>query len=482
MPNNPTSSPTKTDWISRLLWGAFAVSALLTVILGIRSCRGSASPTVEGQSSSRGNASPTPSLEPAPDLDDTRPLQASANRPGAVKLDMENTVYVLFTGLDLREWEEDTGPGLTDTMIVAALDPQRGTAALISLPRDLWVEIPGYGPHKINQAFMLGEWKAYPGGGPALMMETVGDLLGVQIDHYVQVNFDAFVTLVDAVEGVKVDVQERILVDPDPSVDGDMKRLKTGIQVLRGDLALGYVRTRSTPEGDFGRAKRQQQVLVSLQEKLFTYKILPRLIRQLPSLYRDLNEDVETNLTLKQIATLAWAARDINPEQLEATVISPPLVTAGFNNQEQYVLFPDVESIRKVWSDLLVPTATQVPAATSDPVEEPTPELSHSEQLAAENASLAVLNGTNQPGLAGRTADFLTSQGLQVGRIDNADGGARLTKVYDYTGKPSTVAFLLDLMELSESHLYHRAGAAEGEDIVIVLGEDWSAENPLPEE
>lgn len=462
-----------TDWVKRGLWLAFIISAFLTTILAIKSCRGGApdSAMVRGVNPA---SEPTPTTEIFPELNETRPLQNNANRPGTVKLDMDQTVYVLFSGLDIREWENDAGPGLTDTMILAGLDPEQGTAALISLPRDMWVEMPRYGLYKINQAHMLGEWKAHPGGGPALMMETVGQLLDVQIDYYVQVNFDAFISLVDAVDGVKVNVREQILVDPDPSRDGDMKRLKPGVQVLPGDLALGYVRTRNTSQGDFGRAERQQQVLVSLQKKIFDYQILPRLIRKLPGLYQELSDDVETNLTLKQIATLGWVAKEIDPRQLESTVIAPPLVTAGFNNQGQYILIPDVDSIRKVWSDMLMPSVV------STPEPEATATLSWSEYVRQENASVEVLNGTASPGLAGDTADFLSSRGINITRVDNADSNTNLTRVYDCSGNPHTVDFILELLGLSKSHLYHRSGTVDSVDILIVLGSDWAAENPLP--
>jgi len=474
-PADRSNNRVKKDPVSRYLWIAFLVSAVLTVFLAFRSCR-TASPDPSYRPSGNQPTQAGATEDPAADLDNTRPLQLNANRPGKVELDMDEIVYVLFTGLDIREWEQDTGPGLTDTMILAALDPEQGTAALMSLPRDLWVELPGFGHYKINQAYMVGEWKAYPGGGPALMMETVGDLLGIQIDYYVQVNFDAFVALVDAVDGVVVDVQERILVDPDPSRDGDMKMLKPGLQKLPGDLTLGYVRTRSTDEGDFGRAKRQQQVLRALQKKVFTYQILPRLIRSLPSLSRDLAEDVETNLTMKQIATLGWAARDIDPAQLDTVVLSPPLVTAGFNNQGQYILTPDIASIRTVWEDLLEPSAAPIPQVS------PTAVLSQSQLVENENAAVAVLNGTTTPGLAGSTAAYLRDQGLRVTRVENAEQYSEQTLVYDYSGKPDTLRVILNKMNLTRSRLFHRSDPSVAEDIVIVLGADWAAENSLPEE
>ena len=463
------------DAVNRFLWTAFLISAVLTVILAVRSCRSAPSEPDYRPSGDQPTLAAA-AEDPAAELDDSRPLQQNANRPGKVELEMDETVYVLFTGLDIREWERETGPGLTDTMILAALDPEQGTAALMSLPRDLWVELPGFGPYKINQAYMVGEWKAYPGGGPALMMETVGDLLGVQVDYYVQVNFDAFIALVDAVDGVVVDVQERILVDPDPSVDGDMKRLEPGLNKIPGDLTLGYVRTRSTVDGDFGRAERQQQVLRALQKKIFSQKVLPRLIPQFPGLYRQLSEDVETNLTMRQIASLAWAAREIDPSQLDTVVIKPPLVTAGFNNQGQYILTPDIKSIRTVWEDLLEPSAAPIVQAS------PTVVLSRTELLEGENAAVAVLNGTTTPGLAGETADYLRSQGLRVSRVENADQYSSQTLIYDYAGKPETIEAILQLMNLSGSRLFHRSDPSVADDIVIVLGGDWAGENSLPEE
>ncbi len=229
---------------------------------------------------------------------------------------------------------------MTDTIIVAYLDTQGQKAGLISIPRDTWVEVPDYGPYKINQAFSLGEAYGYPGGGPGILMDTAGNLLGIKIDYYVQVDFEAFVVLVDAVNGVLVDVPREILVWPNAEMEGDMKRLTPGIQVLPGNLALGYVRTRDTEEGDFGRTKRQQQVLVGLQKKIFSQEILPIVIPRLPSIYRDISSNVETNLTLNQIITLGWAVRDINPQSLQTRIIKQPVVEAGFNDRDQYVLVP----------------------------------------------------------------------------------------------------------------------------------------------
>jgi len=460
---------TSPDPIRRLLIGAFLISAVVTLVLAFCSRKTPSQPTSVIDNGVVSTNSPSNQGEPT--LDNTRLLQTNSNRPGFSNLNLDQTVYFILTGLDKREWEEDTGPGLTDTIIVAFLDVKEEKGGLISIPRDTWVEVPEFGPYKINQAFSLGEAYGYPGGGPAALMDTAGNLLGIQIDHYVQVDFDAFVTLVDAVEGVLVDVPEEMLVWPNAEMEGDMKRLTPGLQVLPGNLALGYVRTRDTDEGDFGRTKRQQQVLVGLQKKIFSSEILPVVIPRLPSIYRDLASNVETNLALNQIVSLAWAVRDINPQSLQTRIIKEPVVEAGFNDRNQYVLFPDIEQVRNIWHDMQEISATPIP--------EPTQEITLEEYILEENASIAIFNGTSSPGLAGEAADFLIANGVNITEVGNSDKFKDQTYIYDYTGNPYTIQSILHVMNYTQTRLFHRSDPNAPADVVIVLGEDWIMENPM---
>lgn len=467
-PSNNNKSP---DKIRLGLWAAFLFFAILTTVLAFcsRKEKTDLNETPQNQVSEETFSSDL--LQPT--LDDNRLLQTNSNRPDYKELDLDQTVYFLLTGLDKREWEGDTGPGLTDTIIVAFLDVQEQDAGLISIPRDTWVDVPDYGPYKINQAFSLGEAYGFPGGGPGILMETAGDLLGTQIDYYIQVDFEAFVVLVDAVKGVLVDVKEEILVWPNAEMLGDMKRLYPGEQVLPGNLALGYVRTRDTAEGDFGRNKRQQQILVGLQKKLFSYEILPVLIPKIPGLYRDLNSNVETNLTLSQLITLAWAVRDINPQSVQTKAIDQPLVEPDINENNQYILIPDIDQIRKIWGDMQQLVATPVP--------EPTREITVEERILEENARIAVLNGTSSPGLAGETANYLLAKGVNIIEVGNADKFKDQTLIYDYSGNPYTIQSILNIMGYSQNRLFHRSDPESTVDIVIELGADWLQENPMSE-
>lgn len=460
----------KPDRLRRWLWAAFILSATISIILAFSS---------QGEQTFRpGEYIPPaadetipPSQGAEPTLDDSKLLQVNADRPGYQALDLDQTIYFLLTGLDKWELEGDAGKGLTDTIMVAFLDLPGERAGLISIPRDTWVEVPEYGFYKINQAYLLGEAYGYPGGGPGILMETAGNLLDIEIDYYGQVDFESFVVLVDAIDGVPVDVEEEIQIYPNANTKDLPVLLSPGEHVLPGDLALGYVRTRDTLEGDFGRTERQQQVLVGLQKKLFSYEILPVLIPRLPGLYRKLSSDLETNLTLNQIVTLAWAVKDINPQSVQTWAIREPIVTADVNERNQYILRPDLDQIRKIWGDMQQIEATPVP--------EPTQEITLEEYLAEENAQLAILNATSSPGLASVTAEFLESKGFQVSEVGNADKYKDQTLIYDYSGKHYTVQTLLHVMGYTENRLFYRSDPSVTADIVIVLGADWVSENPM---
>ena len=152
----------------------------------------------------------------------------------------------------------EPGPRFSDTMILVTIDPISRNIGVLSIRRDLWVNVPGYDYNKINKAYFLGEAYDLPGGGPALAMETVEQFLGVPIQYYAEVNFDAFVKLIDEIDGVKLDIKERILIDP--IGDDEPLYLEPGVQTLPGVYALSYARVRKTAGDDVARGSRQMEV------------------------------------------------------------------------------------------------------------------------------------------------------------------------------------------------------------------------------
>jgi LCP family protein required for cell wall assembly len=379
-------------------------------------------------------------------------------------------VTVLVMGLDYRDWKAGEGAPRTDTMILLTLDPLSRTAGMMSIPRDLWVNIPGFEYGRINTAYSLGIIYEVPGGGPALAMAAVEELLGVPIDYYAQVDFGAFVRFIDEIGGVKIDVPERIIIDP--LGDNNTKTLQPGVQTLPGDLALAYARARKTEGGDFDRAQRQQQVIMAMRNRIASRDTLPTLITKAPQLYQEIASGVNTNLSLEQAIQLAWLAQQIPAENIHRGVIAPPeqvlLVTTVEGDQ---VLKPIADKIRETRDAVFFGSEPISPLAASQPP---------LDLAIAESSRLSVLNGSTTAGIAARTSEFLQSQGLSIGEAGNAEQLYTNTTIFDYTGKPYTVKYLMELMSVQPTRLFSRYDPTSQVDVVIILGTDWAASNPMP--
>jgi LCP family protein required for cell wall assembly len=194
--------------------------------------------------------------------------------------DGASRVNILFLGLDERDWAAGLGAPRSDSMILFTIDPLSKTAGMISIPRDLWVNVPGFGYSRINMAYSSGEGNKLPGGGPGLAMKTVEQFLGVPIQYYAQVDFGAFEEAIDAMGGLEICVPEKIMV----SVIGKTNKypIKPGCQTLPGYLALGYARNRKTEGGDVDRAKRQQEVIIALRNQVFSPANFPHMVAIAP--------------------------------------------------------------------------------------------------------------------------------------------------------------------------------------------------------
>jgi len=140
-----------------------------------------------------------------------------------------------------------------DTMMLLHIPRGGGSPTLVSLPRDSYVPIPGRGRNKLNAAYAFG--------GPKLLSQTIEQVTGIRIDHYMEIGFDGFASVVDAVGGVRICVKEPIN-DPNAAL-----RLKAGCQELNSKQALGYVRTRASARGDLDRVERQREFLGALIDK-----------------------------------------------------------------------------------------------------------------------------------------------------------------------------------------------------------------------
>ena len=191
-------------------------------------------------------------------------------------------INILLMGTDARP--EDTDTARTDTLILLTLNPQTRTAGMLSLPRDLYVPIHRQGYEaKINMAYVIGEDENYAGGGAQLTMDTVGDFVRQPIDYYVRLNFHGFTELVDLIGGIDILVSQTIHDEEYPTTDYGFQtfHLDAGNQHLDGDTALKFARTRNI-DNDYGRAKRQQQVIRAVVDKVMAADMIPALLPKLP--------------------------------------------------------------------------------------------------------------------------------------------------------------------------------------------------------
>lgn len=235
---------------------------------------------------------------------------------------------IVVMGVDSRPKEDDTGR--SDTLFVVMLDPKHQDTSLLSIPRDTRVRIKGHGWDKINHAF------AY--GGHKLTQDTVEEFLGIQVDHYVQVDFQGFQGLVDAIGGIDINVEKRMYYHD--SWDGFEVNLRPGMQHLNGKTALQYVRYRDE-EGDIGRIGRQQKFLRAVYDKVLSPAIIPKL----PAFLKQVTSMVKTDMTVPELLELAQAMKGLMGSGDKGLHMAMVPGTPQYINDISYWI-PDIPKLR----------------------------------------------------------------------------------------------------------------------------------------
>lgn len=297
-------------------------------------------------------------------------------------------VNVLVVGTD----EDIDRVGRTDTIMLVSFDPRTGDAGVLSIPRDTRVEIPGRpGYHRINVAHALG--------GPQLIMRTVEHLLGVDVHHYVTVNFMGFERFIDVLGGIEVEIDRPMRYDD--FAQGLHIDLRPGRQVLNGQQALHYVRFRSDRLGDVslvdpvrevydGRVRRQLDFVELVAKKALSFSSLPKL----PQLVQELFGMVRTDIPIDRALALVVSLRQFDAARIETAVLPGIGDTIG---GASYWVHDPVRT--RIVVDRLVRGLDVV--------------------------TLEVLNGSGQAGAAARAADLLRHRGYDVIRVGNARDGFR---------------------------------------------------------
>jgi LCP family protein required for cell wall assembly len=274
---------------------------------------------------------------------------------------------ILVLGSDNDKKLEERHP-LTQSMIVVSVDPVHDQVTLFSIPRDFWVKIPGYGYDKIDTASKRG---ATLSQGIAIARATVHELFGIPIHFYAWVGLDGFRNVIDTFKGVTVDVSHPIFDDyyPDDQRPGDPYAftrvfIPAGLRHLSGRQTLEYVRSRhGDSNGDFGRSARQQQVLLALRDKANAFSV----ITNLPSLVNELQNAVQTDMTISQIYDLAKLSRHIEQANIRRVVLQAPTYsTYGWriqNGLQASVLLPNWSAIRPLIRQVFAPISAPSPRA-----------------------------------------------------------------------------------------------------------------------
>ncbi|HET7010575.1 MAG TPA: LCP family protein [Anaerolineales bacterium] len=266
------------------------------------------------------------------------------------------SMMVLAIGADNRE--NNYLYGLADVIRVARVDFVTPGISVLSLPRDIWVEIPEISDHygithgKLNQAYLYGNpgmgYYDGPGLGPGLLARTLEANFLLRVDHYAAVNMRTFVKIVDAVGGIDIYLEAPVDGRPVDDKTEDMGYFRAGQHHMSGETALRFSRIRKV-DNAFKRDDRQTMVLCALKEKLLSPDVLPRV----PQIIASLQDSVLTDLSLAQLGQLACLGPQIPPANLRFASLPEELLVGGRNEQGSYVLRADMDAVRALVADFI---------------------------------------------------------------------------------------------------------------------------------
>ena len=368
--------------------------------------------------------------------------------------------HVMLLGTDRRPPAEGWR---TDTMILVSIDPEERIVSMVSIPRDLYVDIPGHGKTRINMADNFGEAEQYPGGGPALLRRMLEENVGLTFDRYIRIDFQGFAEMIDLLGGIDVDVScPTELRVPNMKSPGEYllwRSLPASMQHMDGELALMYSRCRAdTPV--FDRDRRQREVLLAIRNRGLELG-LPRLLPKLFQMLDTMKQHVQTDLEPVEIVALAQLMMAMSPYHINQGVIDLSVAPQWPTADGAWVMRPDRRLVKELMSGRMEPA----------PWEEQT--------LAAEGVPIAVDNGTTVEGFASQIAERLRSRGyhvMEVSKADRLDYGE--TIIVSYMGASSTLERLRQYLGVGEENVRYEPDWMSNVAIMVIVGRD--AQRPCP--
>ena len=334
---------------------------------------------------------------------------------------------ILITGID-------DSPGdkvRTDTIIIASVNLESGALGVLFVPRDTKVEIPGRLNRKVNAAYALG--------GMSLMEKTLESFLGIDIDYYLRIDFEAFSRMIDIIGGVEIEVKDQMYyVDQAGDLYID---LLPGVQVLDGEQALDYVRYREPIYGDIGRIQRQQKFIKALMQRV----LQPNIITKIPYLYKEYRQTVRSNIPLVDVAPFIQLFRRMELAKMKTTMIPGE---PEYINQISFWV-PDLNRLELLVNNLI-----------------------HSKEYLENNQyRLTVLNGSGVRGVATELALDLQQFGFDIERVANVNHFDYETTIIEYFVEQDKEA-VLRIQQLIGGKVEYREADSKG--ITIIIGHDYS--------
>ncbi len=389
--------------------------------------------------------------------------------------DGASRITVLLIGLDYRDWVAGEGAPRSDSMILLTIDPLTKTAGMLSIPRDMWVNIPGFGYSRINTAYSSGEGSKLPGGGPELARKTVEQFIGVPVQYYAQIDFYTFVEFINLIGGIDVHNTEDLRLDPVGAGKDKIKLTCCGIRHLNGEEALAYARFRKDKEGDIARAERQQKVILGIRNQVLKPENFPVLLGKAQQFYEEFSAGIKTNMPFETALQLGVLAKDIPVESIKKGVIDYTMVTLDnviLGGQDASIMKPMPDRIRVLRDEIFTSGGALSPlAAAGDPTA----------LMQADAARVRILNGSFSPGLDTATGNYLLTQGVQVAEVGTADRAYDRTTVILYSPKLYTLKFFQAVFGIDASaQIVISPDPTSSVDVEIRLGNDWANSNPMP--
>jgi LCP family protein required for cell wall assembly len=371
----------------------------------------------------------------------------------------DEIMNVLLVGSDQRA----NDPGYrTDVMVIVSINRTTATVNMLSLPRDLYVYVPGWGYNRINSAAVHGDIVRWPGGGLHLLRETIHYNLGIPIHAHAMVNFAGFVDIVDALDGIEMTVDcafsDYRLRSPDanPNLRDNwvLAELEVGVHHMDGVTALWYARSRATTS-DFDRNRRHQQLLRAMWESFRSQNMW----ESIPELWKAFDDTIQTDLTLNQIIDLIPVGSRFDTRLIESHFLGPGQIEYFTTSEGSSVLKLQPESARYILNTFYTPPTIN--------------------RLFEESPRIEIVNRTGVEEMELVAAERLQWDGFYA-PFTNADDWEDTvpdTVIYDYTGneKGSSLNTLARLLSIQDEHVIIEPDPNRTVDFRIVLGESYDS-------